>query len=348
VANVIASQLDIPVLDRLSVYAGNFFGAGRVPITAQIGSEAFACRPSLFDAQFSDPVTVSGTLGSMPFVADIERSSVEQLLVRADPDLVLSELSSDNAALLLEFALEPVLGYIEVHAGQTVQIHRIDDVAPGKPFSNYGFECTIGSIGPLRIAISGHADIVNRLQVLAREQRPDYARIANLRQRVSFRIGYASFSLNELHALAPGDGIVVTQGSLEPGCVVAVMAESLLSVCQVTQVGPSLTGRFLPARNRILGDYLMSAEMPAHAPTTSKDNALRQLSDMPVKVVFELGNLDVPLYELANAGAGYVFTLPTSLNQGCAIISGGAIIGRGEVVRVGEQFAVRVVTLAAK
>ncbi len=345
---MIAQQLDIPELSQLAINAANFFGAGRTPCVLQVADETLACRPCLFVAPFNDALIVSGRLGSLPFVADIERSDVEQILARTDPALTLALLSPENAALMLEFALEAVLASIEASAGQSIQIDRVDPAPEARPQAGYGFECSLSALGPVRVAISGHADVVNRLHAMARAQRPDYARVANLHQRVSFRLGHASLSLQALKELVPGDGIVISRTQLAPDEAAAIMAGNLISTCKVTHSGLSLTGRFLPARNRMLGDFLMNTEMPGQSPSALKDDPLRQLSDLPVKVVFELGHMDVPLYELANAGAGYVFVLPTPVVQGCAIMSGGAVIGRGEVVKVGEQFAVRVVNLAAK
>jgi type III secretion protein Q len=345
---VIATKLDIPELSQLSIQAANFFGAGRTPCLLQISGKTLNCRPCLFVAAFSDAVIVSGRLGSLPFVADVERADVDKVLARADRALSLADLSAENAALMLEFALEDVLASIEAKAGQSIELDRVEPAPAARLQANYGFECSLDAFGPIRVAISGHADVINRLHALARELRPDYARVASLHQRVSFRCGHASLSLQALKELVPGDGIVLTRAQLAPDEAVAIMAGNLMSICQLTQSGQSLTGRFLPARNRMLGDFLMNNEVMGQPPGQMKGDALRQLSDLPVKVVFELGHMDVPLYELANAGAGYVFVLPTPVGQGCAIMSGGAVIGRGEVVKVGEQFAVRVTNLAAK
>ncbi|MEM8948504.1 MAG: type III secretion system cytoplasmic ring protein SctQ [Pseudomonadota bacterium] len=67
--------------------------------------------------------------------------------------------------------------------------------------------------------------------------------------------------------------------------------------------------------------------------------------DLPIKLVFELGRLDLPLGELQEIGRGHVFQLERPLGQAVEIHAGGRRIGQGEVVRIDDQIGVRVVRL---
>jgi type III secretion protein Q len=94
------------------------------------------------------------------------------------------------------------------------------------------------------------------------------------------------------------------------------------------------------------GDFLMN-DQASHA-DAFQETGLSRLADMPVRLIFEVGRIEVSLSELTNTGPGHVFVLPSGIEGGCAILSGGAVIGRGEIVEVAGQFGVRVTQLAAR
>ena len=74
---------------------------------------------------------------------------------------------------------------------------------------------------------------------------------------------------------------------------------------------------------------------------------LGNLSDnIPVSLDFDLGNLAVPLGELATLKPGYVFELPGSLERlRVAIRANGTRIGHGELVAVGDVLGVQLLSL---
>jgi type III secretion protein Q len=68
----------------------------------------------------------------------------------------------------------------------------------------------------------------------------------------------------------------------------------------------------------------------------------------PVTLEFELGNLTLPLGEIAGLKPGYVFQLPGRLEDARVVIrAGGRVVGRGELVAVGEVLGVQVTALDA-
>ncbi len=67
--------------------------------------------------------------------------------------------------------------------------------------------------------------------------------------------------------------------------------------------------------------------------------------DLPIKLVFELGRLDMPLGQLQEIGRGHVFQLDRPLGEAVEIHAGGRRIGQGEVVRIDDQIGVRVIRL---
>lgn len=85
------------------------------------------------------------------------------------------------------------------------------------------------------------------------------------------------------------------------------------------------------------------SDAPAEAPSTDAPPAVANISDLEVPVQFDLGSSTVRIGALETMQAGYVFELDRSIGDGVTIAVNGAVVGRGEIVRVGDRFGVRVV-----
>lgn len=81
---------------------------------------------------------------------------------------------------------------------------------------------------------------------------------------------------------------------------------------------------------------------------TSETLSADAVARTPVTLEFELGNLTLPLGEIAGLKPGYVFQLPGRLEDARVVIrAGGRVVGRGELVAVGEVLGVQVTALDA-
>ena len=78
----------------------------------------------------------------------------------------------------------------------------------------------------------------------------------------------------------------------------------------------------------------------------SDPNAASAADQIPVSLDFDLGNLAVPLGELATLKPGYVFELPNSLDSVRVVIrANGTRVGHGELVAVGDVLGVQLLAL---
>ena len=78
----------------------------------------------------------------------------------------------------------------------------------------------------------------------------------------------------------------------------------------------------------------------------SDPNAADAADQIPVNLDFDLGNLAVPLGELASLKPGYVFELPNSLDSVRVVIrANGTRVGHGELVAVGDVLGVQLLGL---
>ena len=70
------------------------------------------------------------------------------------------------------------------------------------------------------------------------------------------------------------------------------------------------------------------------------------LDDLPVRLVFEVGRVELSLGELQRLAPGALVPLGRPLEEPLDIIANGRRLGRGTLVRIGESLGVRIVSLA--
>ncbi len=69
------------------------------------------------------------------------------------------------------------------------------------------------------------------------------------------------------------------------------------------------------------------------------------LDDLPVRLVFELGRVELSLGELQRLAPGALVPLARSLDEPLDIMANGRRLGGGTLVRIGESLGVRIVSL---
>jgi type III secretion protein Q len=73
------------------------------------------------------------------------------------------------------------------------------------------------------------------------------------------------------------------------------------------------------------------------------DNTLQStLETLKVPVYFEINHLDVPVESLAHLQRGHVFNMNKPVSEGIDILVNGRVVGKGEVVQIGQNYGVLV------
>jgi len=70
------------------------------------------------------------------------------------------------------------------------------------------------------------------------------------------------------------------------------------------------------------------------------------LDDLPVRLVFEVGRVELSLGELQRLAPGALVPLGRPLEEPLDIMANGRRLGRGTLVQIGESLGVRIVSLA--
>ncbi len=66
------------------------------------------------------------------------------------------------------------------------------------------------------------------------------------------------------------------------------------------------------------------------------------VSEIPVKVSAELGHTSLPIREILGLGPGSVIELNRLAGESIDLLVNGVLVGRGDVVIVNENFAIRI------
>ena len=89
--------------------------------------------------------------------------------------------------------------------------------------------------------------------------------------------------------------------------------------------------------NDMTGGFPVDASLAAN---------FRLLQDVDVKLTVEIGSTSLTLRELLALGESSVIELDRQSNELLDVLVNGTLIGRGEVVTVGDRFGIRITELA--
>jgi len=82
------------------------------------------------------------------------------------------------------------------------------------------------------------------------------------------------------------------------------------------------------------------------SPDAGLSTNFRLLQDVDVKLTVEIGSTSLKLRELLSLGEASVVELDRQANELLDVLVNGTLIGRGEVVTIGDRFGIRITELA--
>ena len=94
--------------------------------------------------------------------------------------------------------------------------------------------------------------------------------------------------------------------------------------------------------NQMTGGFAADAPVPAGVAAN-----FRLLQDVDVKLTVEIGSTSLSLRELLALGEGSVIELDRQADELLDVFVNGTLIGRGEVVTVGDRFGVKMTELVS-
>lgn len=266
--------------------------------------------------------------------------SLERIVTAIDPSLGPDRLDPHARALVVEHALAPILDAFEKSTQITIELRSVTAPQGLEPHGAFGLRAVHSTFGEALIIVQCDHIVAQRLTPYIERWPMESARPSRMTTAVSFRIGYTSIDLQALYDLGLGDGIILDSCSLEQNCVMAVVAERYVARCGIGQDGIQLVQPLLSYPSREMEEFLMvdhPQDQRGEAPPR-----VGAFGELPITLVFELGRLELPLDEVETIREGFIFNLNKTRMQSVDIMTGGRVIGSGEIVKIGDSFGVRV------
>jgi type III secretion protein Q len=284
-------------------------------------------------------VSIDGEEGEL----SLPRKLIDFLIAGVDPALSLDRLQPDRAAIVIELALTAALDALEATLGWKLALTSVGPQRKEPETSDLvalSFGLTIARIGTfvceLRLAPGRAVKVIWQLDRSAGLESAD----VNLPIPVCLRLAAATLTVSDVRNLSPGDVVVVDDCGPD-GTAVAVIAEHLVAPVQLTSASSLLAAH--PTRGRgSPWEWSMENE-PGAAGRSAPDAS--GLDDLPLRVVFEVGRLELSLGDLRQMAPGTVLPLGRPFDDALDIMANGRRIGRGEIVRIGDSLGVRVTRL---
>ncbi|NTF90108.1 type III secretion system cytoplasmic ring protein SctQ [Agrobacterium rhizogenes] len=329
--------------DRLSptgLSSGHVIPQAREPWQIPFGDSTLAIRPLAPDIamdRMGDPARLSLTIAGDPVELLAPGATLKLLVDRLEPLAQWDRLSPPACAAVLEYLLSDVLERVETQTGKQIALTEVGPSAPQGLPGNFGFEVTWQG---LSLPLCGHFPEPMLMGLRRWANRLPRRRLAALTAEVAIRRGYAVISARELKQLSVGDGIVIDPMAAETA--IAVTGEHFLAACTLSNEGATLCGPLLTRPNGPMRHFMSNETIDQDlqgAPT------IASIGDIPVKLVFDIARIELPLSELESIAEGHVFPLDRPKQDAVEIVTQGRIIGRGEIVTLDGLMAVRVTAL---
>lgn len=267
----------------------------------------------------------------------LPKETLRLVIERLEPLVLWERLSPPARADVLECLLADILKRLEDEIGGMLSIDDIRPLAETTLDINYAFDVRWDG---LAFVLCGAFE-PNMLSGLARwAKRLPPRSLRHLTTVVCLRRGYAMLTAAEIASLSSGDAIVIDPAMASTA--VAVTGECYLAACTRTLEGFVLTESLLKRPTSPMRHFMVNEQIDAEF---HGDPQPLSIADIPIKLVFEAGRVELPLGRLEALGEGHVFPLDRPLDETVDIVAQGRIIGRGEIVTLDGFAAVRITAL---
>lgn len=252
------------------------------------------------------------------------------------PWLPLSTLDPEADALLMELALLELIEPLESVLGAPLQV-CVADQPPAVFALGLGVEFSVGSAAACHVQLDlsqgAAALIADRLLPRAR---PRLDTVAALALFLGVESGHAWLSLGEWRGLSPGD---------------VVMLQT-----PVPAVASLVLGEAIRARVELHGEQSVRLLEPLNFVNPTLENPMNPpdvmqtvdetLNDLPLKLVCQLGSVELSLAQVQQLGVGSLVALTTQVHEAVDLVINGRRVGRGQLVQIGDGLGVRVQSFA--
>jgi type III secretion protein Q len=270
----------------------------------------------------------------------VRRSVLDALIATADPTLSIDRLDANLAAIIVEFVLCEALAAVETNLCCRIELVSVRPGRAQREAPSLAFTLELDGVGTSTCELCvAPGDVTRLAQALDRCAGTSTASF-DLPFVACLRAAAATLTVSEVKSLAPGSVVLLDAGCRIDGQAIAVIADHLVAPVELTPAGAVLAAR--PMRGRG-SSWEWSMDNPTDTPNTLVEDS--ELGDLPVRLIFELGRIEIPLSQIEQLAPGALLPLTRSLDEPLDIMANGKRLGRGSLVRIGASLGVRVVSL---
>lgn len=345
-AGIMSMRLELPRMNADEAARERWLARRRRPESGKLGALGFSASPMPVWAALSRASSwqaVVYSIGGAQAVAQAPAGILGALFRVTDAQVNIAALDPTMRAIVLEHVLTPVFARLYEAGFPKIEIIEVGDPGPATPGSEIAFDLIVQN---LRTALLLEQPPSERAAIRGWIDRmpPAPGSRRSLPMHVCVRAGFTDIDRAELMRLRIGDGIVLDKTLLLQRQLVATVAESFAQVCNLDAERIVLSGPLVANPGVDLGRWTFRDSMTDAASNPPRAEPA-SLGDIPVKLVFEVGRLELPLSEIESLGEGYVFELGRQASNFVEIVASGRLIGSGELVRIGDTIGVRVTRL---
>ncbi|WP_128943633.1 type III secretion system cytoplasmic ring protein SctQ [Bradyrhizobium zhanjiangense] len=247
--------------------------------------------------------------------------------------------SEPTRSLILELALEPLLASLERTTQRNLRLVRTDEAPSARP--HLEFDVVYGQLASkarllLFSPLDGPVPPAFRTlgEMLVRLPRQTPRLLSELPVIVAGHIGSLRITIGVVRQARQGDALLPDAIPLARGQII-LTADRLWAPAEVGGDRLVLRGPFRLQSHPLKNEDAMT-QTQAQQPPSDAD-----IGSLEITLVFECGRWPMPLGTLRTINEGHVFEIGRPLDGPVDILANGQRIGRGDIVRIGEELAVR-------
>lgn len=344
-ARRVPAAFDPPRLEQSQAALASALSRSRLPYPLTIEDATFELTfalapPAELDAR---SLNAAFTIGGEPARLRLCAHLVESLTGLLAPGVPADALDDELKLLLIDLGLTTCLQRLEQRLGARISPLRLA-AAETSPAGDIAIRIGCGNkIGIAGFALLALPGPLTESVVRLLDEIPA-ARPANpsLPIPVAFRVALVGLTVAELADLNAGDVVICDRNLPGLDDVVAVLGERWLYAAKAAAGTVTLA---TPRHDARVSLEYWTMDDADKKPLSEPASADAELAEIPIKLFFEIGRLEIPLGEVQRLGPGYVFELGRPVSEPVDILANGRRIGQGEIVRIGDATGVRVTRL---
>lgn len=326
---------DLAEIPTTRVSLDNRLYRKRAPITLTVADRPLQLQASLGANTAADTLSLAVRLDGASARLRLSSDACELLANASGIDWLAAAPSVRG--LLFEVVLLPAIEALESRLGMTIRFELDAPTVAVMETVAIGFTVRDGSpAAPARLWLDCEAWVATRLAD-ALSDVPDACVLpAALPLMASAEVGWQHLTVADLRSLRPGDVVMLERPA---GTYQLNLSQRYRATCAIAEPGRlRLTSALLPLSR--------SEELPMPASLEPKGQK-EPFDDVPVRLVCEIGRVEIPLGDLKALGEGSVLAIGGDVSEPVRLVANGQCVGRGELVKLGSGLGVRVTSFAS-